>query len=330
MYSITKNIKRTSFLLISIGIICLGFGFFESLSSHVSDKEIKYKVNEVYKKYNKDLNKSSLEDSLNFYQRLHDNLILERDSIMRTNFVQSEGYTNWLTDLTKNKESIEIKINEFELNNSDVMLLIFSEIEKDLNCHFTSSEIEKAKDKEDIYVATKHYFHAKAQRPWSSILWSNLFFLMVAVAAGLWWAIQYVAKAGWSAMILRVPQAITSYIPYGGFIMLLLIILAGLHWNHIYHWMDDSLNNKYVVESTLESDHPVYTNEEVYIDSNGEELTLVDESLINKYVVESSLDFDYPIYTNEEIYIDPNGEELKLIKNLNYDSIIAEIGRAYV
>ena len=150
MYSITKNIKRTSFLLISIGIICLGFGFFESLSSHVSDKEIKYKVNEVYKKYNKDLNKSSLEDSLNFYQRLHDNLILERDSIMRTNFVQSEGYTNWLTDLTKNKESIEIKINEFELNNSDVMLLIFSEIEKDLNCHFTSSEIEKAKDKEDI------------------------------------------------------------------------------------------------------------------------------------------------------------------------------------
>ena len=69
MYSITKNIKRTSFLLISIGIICLGFGFFESLSSHVSDKEIKYKVKEVYKKYNKEKGKTSLEDSLNLYQK---------------------------------------------------------------------------------------------------------------------------------------------------------------------------------------------------------------------------------------------------------------------
>ena len=48
MYSITKNIKRTSFFLILIGIICLGFGFFDSISSHVSDKDIKYKY--VYKK----------------------------------------------------------------------------------------------------------------------------------------------------------------------------------------------------------------------------------------------------------------------------------------
>tara|TARA_S200000501_G_C20822426_1_gene743478 strand:- start:12 stop:1847 length:1836 start_codon:yes stop_codon:yes gene_type:complete len=324
MYSITKNIKRTSFLLIFIGIICLGFGFFESLSSHVSDKEIKYKVKEVYKKYNKEKGKTSLEDSLNLYQKMHDNLIFERDSIMRTNFVNSEGYSNWLTTLTKKKEFIEIKIDEFELNNSDVMLLILSEIEKDLNCHFTSAEIEKSKSEEDVYVATKHYFHAKAQRPWSSILWSNLFFLMVAVAAGLWWAIQYVARAGWSAMILRVPQAITSYIPYGGGIMLILIILAGLHWNHIYHWMDESLNNKYVVESSIEKDHPIYTNEEVYIDSSGEELVLADESLINKYVVESSLDLDYPIYTNEEVYIDSNGENLTLIKNLYYDSSVAE------
>ena len=118
MYSITKNIKRTSLFLILIGIICLGFGFFDSLSSHVSDKEIKYKVKEVYKKYNKEKSKNSLEDSLNLYQKMHDNLIFERDSIMRTNFVQSEGYSNWLTKLTKKKEFIEIKIDEFELNNS--------------------------------------------------------------------------------------------------------------------------------------------------------------------------------------------------------------------
>jgi len=214
MYSITKNIKRTSLLLILIGIICLGFGFFESLSSHVSDKEIKKKVHELYDKYSLDQDKATLQDSLNFYQLAHDNLIFERDSIMRSDFVGTQGYTGWLTNITNEKKLIEKKISEFELSNSDVMSRIFHEIEKELHCHFTDSEISNAEDEEDIYVATKHYFHAKSQRPWSSILWANLFFLMVSVAAGLWWCIQYVARAGWSAMILRVPQAITSYLPF--------------------------------------------------------------------------------------------------------------------
>jgi hypothetical protein len=66
---------------------------------------------------------------------------------------------------------------------------------------------------------------------------------MVSVAAGLWWSIQYVARAGWSAMILRVPQAITSYLPYGGVIMLLIILLGGLHWHHIYHWMEPGITD---------------------------------------------------------------------------------------
>ena len=243
MYSITKNIKRTSLFLILIGIICLGFGFFDSLSSHVSDKDIKYKVKDVYKKYSKDLDKSTLQDSLNFYQLAHDDLIFERDSIMRSNFVNTQGYTDWLTNITNEKKLIEKKISEFELSNSDVMSRIFHEIEKELHCHFTYSEISNAENEEDIYVATKHYFHAKSQRPWSSILWANLFFLMVSVAAGLWWCIQYVARAGWSTMILRVPQAITSYLPYGGFIMLLIILLGGLHWHHIYHWMETGITD---------------------------------------------------------------------------------------
>ena len=114
MYSITKNIKRTSLFLILIGIICLGFGFFDSLSSYVSDKDIKYKVKDVYKKYSKDLDKSTLQDSLNFYQLTHDNLIFERDSIMRSDFVGTQGYTDWLTNITNEKKLIKKKISEFE------------------------------------------------------------------------------------------------------------------------------------------------------------------------------------------------------------------------
>ena len=103
MYSITKNIKRTSLFLILIGVICLGFGFYESLSSHVSDKDIKKKVHKIYQKHNLDLDKVNLEDSLAFYTKKYDDLIIERDSIIRSDFVNTIGYTDWLTDVTQKK-----------------------------------------------------------------------------------------------------------------------------------------------------------------------------------------------------------------------------------
>ena len=81
---------------------------------------------------------------------------------------------------------------------------------------------------EDVIYAAKHYFHAKHQRPWSSLLICTLFFLMISVAATLWWALQYVAQAGWSALLLRVPMAISSFIPYGA-LLIFILITGGMH-----------------------------------------------------------------------------------------------------
>ena len=138
---------------------------------------------------------------------------------------------------------------------------LFHAIEKKLHCHFTEDEIKRAKTLDDVIYITKHYFHAQKQRPWSSLLVSNLFFLMISLAGLVWLAVQYISQSGWSASLLRIPQAVSSFLPYGGAIMLFIIITGALHWHHTYHWMDQALTYEYVYEDSISSEHPHYTND---------------------------------------------------------------------
>ena len=76
------------------------------------------------------------------------------------------------------------------------------------------------------------------QRVYSN-LWINVvYFLGISISAIFFVAIQYVAQAGWSAGILRVPLAIGRWLPVGGVLMFLIFALT----NHdIFHWTHDYL-----------------------------------------------------------------------------------------
>jgi hypothetical protein len=51
-------------------------------------------------------------------------------------------------------------------------------------------------------------------------------------------AIQQVASAGWSPVLFRVMQGITAYLPYGSVIFFIILVLCGLHFNHMFIWLD--------------------------------------------------------------------------------------------
>tara|TARA_B100001142_G_scaffold292849_1_gene311983 strand:- start:9199 stop:10392 length:1194 start_codon:yes stop_codon:yes gene_type:complete len=76
---------------------------------------------------------------------------------------------------------------------------------------------------------------------WTSILFNNYFFLGISLFAVFFVALQYVAEAGWSTIFKRVPEAIMTFLPITGIIMLFIVIAAVLHWNHIYHWLADGI-----------------------------------------------------------------------------------------
>jgi hypothetical protein len=69
-------------------------------------------------------------------------------------------------------------------------------------------------------------------RAWGGLLWGNFYFLSAALAGAVFICLQYVSSAGWSAVLRRVPEAMTAYLPVG--LVLMAALLVGLH--DLYPW----------------------------------------------------------------------------------------------
>lgn len=83
--------------------------------------------------------------------------------------------------------------------------------------------------------------HGHDNRPWASLLINNFFFLGISLGALFFLAIQYAANVGWSAGLLRVLEAITGFLPVAGIIMLIIVLAAMGHFNHLYHWTAEGI-----------------------------------------------------------------------------------------
>ena len=75
-------------------------------------------------------------------------------------------------------------------------------------------------------------FISNPDQAWANLLLNNFYFISIAVGASFFLSLQYIAQAGWSAGFKRVSEAVVSYLPVGG--ILLLVLIFGL--GHIYHW----------------------------------------------------------------------------------------------
>lgn len=75
-------------------------------------------------------------------------------------------------------------------------------------------------------------------KPWTTRIWANLliagyFFTIISLAALFFIAVQYIANAGWSAAIKRVPEAIMTFFPVAFVVLLAVLFIAK---DDIYHW----------------------------------------------------------------------------------------------
>jgi len=81
-------------------------------------------------------------------------------------------------------------------------------------------------------------FHTQ-NKPWTTRIWSNVLIVgyllfMVSLAALFFVAVQYIANAGWSAAIKRVPEAISTFFPVGFALAFIAILVAK---SDLYHWV---------------------------------------------------------------------------------------------
>lgn len=83
-----------------------------------------------------------------------------------------------------------------------------------------------------------HVLHQLQNKPWAALYVACIFFLLVTMGVLAFYAIQQVASAGWSPVLFRVMQGITAYLPWGSVIFFVILVLCGLHFNHMFIWLD--------------------------------------------------------------------------------------------
>ncbi|MCV9930510.1 quinol:cytochrome C oxidoreductase [Flavobacterium sp. LS1R49] len=88
-----------------------------------------------------------------------------------------------------------------------------------------------------------HVLHQLQNKPWSALYVACIFFLLLSMGVLAFYAIQQVAQAGWSPVLFRVMQGITAYLPVGSVIFFILLILCGLHFNHMFVWLGEGVTD---------------------------------------------------------------------------------------
>lgn len=97
---------------------------------------------------------------------------------------------------------------------------------------------------------------------WPALLFNTYFYLGISVFAVFFVALQYVAEAGWSIVLKRVPEAIMGALPVFSGVMLFIMIASIMHWNHIYHWLHDG-----IMDPTSEHYDRIIAGKEPYLNA---------------------------------------------------------------
>jgi len=101
-----------------------------------------------------------------------------------------------------------------------------------------------------------HVLHELQNKPWAALYVACIFFMLLSMGVLAFYAIQQVAQAGWSPVLFRVMQGITAYLPWGSVIFFVILILCGLHFNHLFIWLDPEV----VAHDPLIANKAVYLN----------------------------------------------------------------------
>lgn len=88
-----------------------------------------------------------------------------------------------------------------------------------------------------------HVLHQLQNKPWAALYVACIFFLLLSVGVLAFYAIQYAAQAGWSPILFRVMEGITAYLLPGSIIFFIFLVLSGMHFNHLFVWMNPDVVN---------------------------------------------------------------------------------------
>ncbi len=98
--------------------------------------------------------------------------------------------------------------------------------------------VEEHHDSAHDSAHDEHVLHQLQNKPWAALYVAAFFFFMIALGVLAFYAVQRASQAGWSPILFRVMEGITSYVVPGGIIVFVILVLSVMHMNHLFVWMD--------------------------------------------------------------------------------------------
>ena len=205
MYTFSSKLKTFSLTLMVVGLLGIGYGFYDAPKDIqavekllVADAHTSNHRTPIIAQSHAKLKESNLATKVEHETEKISSISVVKDS---------------LVDHVVVEEKLQNVIEEHDTQNT-----------------LTSEEQHKAH--------LEHVLHQLQNKPWAALYVACIFFLLVTLGVLAFYAIQQVAQSGWSPVLFRVMQGITAYLPWGSLIFFIILVLCGLHFNHLFVWLD--------------------------------------------------------------------------------------------
>jgi hypothetical protein len=211
MYTFSSKLKTFSFILMAIGLLGIGYGF---LSAPKNSQE----VEEIL--------------AADTHGSAH-GAPAETHASAGESHVATEAAVHHAAETPVSDKVVDTATAA----NDSLQAPVSEPAHASTETHAVSGE-DKVNADAEHKEHVEHVLHQLQNKPWAALYVACIFFMLISLGVLAFYAIQQVAQAGWSPVLFRVMQGITAYLPVGSVIFFVFLILCGLHFNHLFVWLD--------------------------------------------------------------------------------------------
>jgi hypothetical protein len=228
MYTFSSKLKTLSFILMVLGVLGIGYGFF---TAPKNTQEVEKILEAAHGEHHE--TEASGHDAKPAHAQV--------EAALEAKPVHDEAShieANSKDTATAAAHNLGDIANHVEENHTlDAVKPATHAVE----ASHVSTEKNEVKTHDEHAEHEEHLKHVLGQlenKPWAAFYVAALFFMLISLGVLAFYAIQNVAQAGWSPILFRVMEALTSYLVPGSIIVYVLLVLSSAHINHLFIWMD--------------------------------------------------------------------------------------------
>jgi hypothetical protein len=229
MYTFSSKLKTFSFVLMIVGILGIGYGFLTAPKT-IQDVEAILKAEEAHHGGGHEAAEAHHEAG----ETTHE--VEVKDEAEPAHEEATEAH---------HEEAVATTIHDTIAKDTVTAVAVVEPVHAEkAEAHAEKAEAHEAHDPKEH---AEHVLHQLQNKPWAALYVACIFFMLIAMGALAFYGIQQVAQAGWSPVLFRVMQGVTSYLLPGSIIFLIILIITGTHMfhsNHLFTWMAEGVTEK--------------------------------------------------------------------------------------